>query len=160
MEKETKKEASKDLAKVREKEAEREAILLAADAVKEESFDFDLDGKVELKNELDDMVLEGIDDPEMKYDLYYKAVNRLLRKHLPKGEKNRRAREIIYEEKNTFLTRGHRKRADGIRGADGRMAYIPDINELVGVVTSWITCKGSPFDLYVKLKELNSSKGY
>ena len=36
-------------------------------------------------------------------------------------------KDLIYEEKNTFLTRGHRKDAQGIRGADGRMSYIDNL---------------------------------
>lgn len=72
---------------------------MKADEIKEETFDFDMDGQIELKSELSDMMLEQIDDPEAKYELYYNVVNRLLRKHLPKGEKYKPARDFIYEEK-------------------------------------------------------------
>lgn len=162
--KEDKKKLSKEelekLKKDHEQEAEREEILRKADEIKEETFDFNLDGQIELKNEIADMVLEEIDDPEAKYNLYYKVVNRLLKKHLPKGEENKQVRDFIYEEKNTFLTRGHRKNEQGIRGADGRMSYIADINELINIITEWISSKGTIFELYTKIRDLNVSKGY
>lgn len=146
--------------KQREQQMEREAILMKADEIREETFDFGIDGQVELKNEIADLMLEQIDNPEEKYNLYYNVVNRLLLRYLPKGDANKKARDLIYEEKNTFLTRGHRKNERGIRGADGRMGYIPDMVELVNIVTSWITSHGTMFDLYVKLRDLNESKGY
>jgi hypothetical protein len=146
--------------KLHEQEMERAAILMKADEIKEETFNFDLDGQIELKNEIADMILEEIDDPEVKYNLYYNVINRLLKKHLPKGDENKAARDLIYEEKNTLLTRGHRKDEKGIRGADGRMAYIPDINELVNIITEWISFKGTMYDLYIKIRDLNVSKGY
>lgn len=154
------KEELERLQKEQEQEAERASILMKADEIKEETFDFDIDGQIELKSELADMMLEQIDDPEAKYELYYNVVNRLLRKHLPKGEKYKPARDFIYEEKNTFLTRGHRKNEQGIRGADGRMAYINDINDLINIITKWISNKGTMYDLYSQLRDLNKSKGY
>lgn len=154
------KEELERLQKEQEQEAERASILMRADEIKEETFDFDMDGQIELKNELADMMLEQIDDPEAKYELYYNVVNRLLRKHLPKGEKYKTARDLIYEEKNSFLTRGHRKNEQGIRGADSRMAYIKDINDLINIITKWISNKGTMYDLYSQLRDLNKSKGY
>ncbi|NDV64473.1 hypothetical protein [Bacteroides sp. 224] len=163
MEEKRKKLSKEELEKIkkeREQEMEREVILMKADEVKEETLIFDMDGQIEFKNEIADLVLEQIDDPEEKFNLYYNVVNRLLKKHLPKGEENKDARELIYEEKNTFLTRGHRKNEKGIRGADGRMAYIPDINELINIIMDWISNKGTMFDLYTKIRDLNISKGY
>lgn len=96
------KEELERLQKEQEQEAERASILMKADEIKEETFDFDMDGQIELKSELADMMLEQIDDPEAKYELYYNVVNRLLRKHLPKGEKYKPARDFIYEEKIHF----------------------------------------------------------
>ena len=148
------------LQKEHEQELERAAILMKADEVKEDTFDFDVNGQVALKNELADIVLEQIDDPEAKYNLYYNVVNRLLKKYLPKGEEYKTARDLIYEEKNTFLTRGHRKDEKGIRGADGRMSYITDINELINIITEWISNKETMFDLYTQMRYLNIAKGY
>lgn len=163
MKEDKKKKTKEDLEKTRkehEQEMEREAILMKADEIKEETLIFDVDGQIEFKNEIADLVLEQIDDPEAKYNLYYNVVNRLLKKHLPKGDENKTARDLIYEEKNTFLTRGHRKDEKGIRGADGRMAYIPDINELINIITDWISNRGTMFDIYTKIRDLNISKGY
>lgn len=75
-------------------------------------------------------------------------------------KKYKTARDLIYDEKNTFLTRGHRKNEQGIRGADGRMAYINDINDLINIITKWISNKGTMYDLYSQLRDLNKSKGY
>lgn len=141
-------------------ELERLSILMKSNEIKEETFSFSMDGELVLKREIADMTLEAIDNPEEKYQLYYNVVNRLLQKYLPKGKKFKETRDYIYEEKNTFLTRGHRKGEDGIRGADGRMAYNTEINELIVIITGWIATKGTSFDLYVRLKELNKSKGY
>lgn len=148
------------LKKQHQQEAERAAILMKADEIKEEVLDFGIDGQLEFKSEIADLMLEQIDNPDEKYSLYYKVATRLLLKHLPKGEAYKDARELIYEEKNTFLTRGHRKNSAGIRGADSRMSYIPDIVELVNVITEWITSRGTMFELYLKLRDLNESKGY
>ena len=148
------------LKKLQEQEEERLQLLMEADKNKEESFQFDFDGDVVLKSEIADLVLEQIDNPKEKYELYYNVVNRLLKKHLPKGKQFEKERNFIYEEKNVFLTRGHRKNDKGIRGADGRMAFTDDINELVNVITDWITSKGGMFELYSKLLDLNKTKGY
>lgn len=144
----------------REQEQERLSILVEADKIKEETFSFDLDGQIQLKNEIADLVLEEIDNPEAKYQLYYNVVNRLLKKYLPKGKENKKARDLIYEEKNTFLTNGHRKNEKGIRGADGRMGYASNMEELVNIITKWISNKHSIYQLYLNLRDLNVSKGY
>jgi len=67
MEEKKKKLSEEELQKLdkeRIEEMEREAILLKADEIKEETFNFNLDGQVELKNEMADLVLEEIDNPE------------------------------------------------------------------------------------------------
>lgn len=146
--------------KLRQNEAEREAILMKADEVKGETLEIDFEGNIEIKNELDELLLEPIDNPEEKYALYYKVINRLLINNLPKGLEYKAARDLIYEEKNTFLTRGHRKDEKGVRGADGRMSYTGDMHEFVNIITTWIASRGTMYDLYVKLRDLNISKGY
>lgn len=143
-----------------EKEREREMILMEADKIKEQTFDFDTDGEIELKSEIEDMLMEKIDDPEAKYDLYYNVINRLLKNHLPKGEYFKEARDLIYEEKNTFMTRGHRIDNRGIRGADGRMSYIEEMHEMVNIISEWISTKGTTYSLYTRMRDLNVAKGY
>ncbi len=85
---------------------------------------------------------------------------KLLRAYLPKGKANKKARDYVYEEKNTFLTRGKRINIYGIRGADSRMAYVTEIEELLDIVMNWIVKRGSSSDLFNTLNELNQSKGY
>ncbi|MDD3502363.1 MAG: hypothetical protein PHE19_08085, partial [Candidatus Cloacimonetes bacterium] len=69
--KQTQEELKKiELEKQHEEEREREIILMKADEIKEQTFDFDIDGQLELKSEIADMVLGEIDDPEAKYALY------------------------------------------------------------------------------------------
>ena len=47
------------------------------------------------------------------------------------GKKYKAARDFIFEEKNTFLTRGHIKNKFGIRGADSRMGYKEDCEKML-----------------------------
>ena len=144
----------------RKQELEQAEILMNANSDKEEVFAFDDDGDLIVKREIADITLEAIDNPQEKYELYYKVLNKMLLNNLPKGEEFKQVRDYIYEEKNTFLTRGHRIQKDGRRGADGRMSYIPDINEIINIVSSWVVRRGTLFDLYASLRELNISKGY
>lgn len=149
-----------ELEKKQAQEREREMILMKADEIKEQTFDFDLDGQLELKSEIADMMLGEVDDPEAKHEAYYHLINNLVRSNLPKGVNFKEARNLIYEERNTFLTRGHRVDERGIRGADGRMGYIEDMHEFVNIVSEWISSKGTMYELYIKLRDLNVSKGY
>lgn len=164
MKEEKKKQFSEAEEKLRIKreaqEAEKLAILSKADEIKEETFDFGMDGIAEIKNEVSDMVLDAIDDPEEKYQLYYNVLNKMLQKALPKGDENKGARDLIYEEKNTFLSGGHRKNKNGIRGGDGRMGYRTDMHEIINVIAEWIASRSGMFDLYIKLRALNIEKGY
>lgn len=143
-----------------QKDREKMEILSKADEIKNQTFVFDNTGELSLKKEIEELPIEPIDNPEERYETYYKIVNRLLRKHLPKGKENKKARDLIYEEKNTFLTRGHRKDAKGYRGADGRMSYITDIRDLINIITEWATSQGTMFELYNKLRNVNIEKGY
>lgn len=143
-----------------QRDREKMEILAKADEIKNQTFVFDNTGELALKKEIEDLSIEPVDNPEERYEIYYKIVNRLLRKYLPRGKENKKARDLIYEEKNTFLTRGHRKNAQGIRGADGRMSYIADIRELINIITEWATSQGTMFELYDKLRNINIEKGY
>lgn len=150
-----------ELEKAAALEREREMILMQADdETKEMVLDFGEDGLLEFKSEIESLTLEEIDDPETKYHLYYNVIDKLLRKHLPKGEKHKEERELIYEEKNTYMTGGHRINDRGIRGADSRMSYVENMQEIINIITEWITTKGTMYDLYIKLRDLNVSKGY
>ena len=156
----TSEKEQEELKKKQAQEIEEQSILMEADTIKEEILQIDTEGNIELKNEIGNLLSGQIDDPEAKYQLYYHVINKLLQKHLPTGKEFAKIRDLIYEEKNTFLTRGHRKDKKGRRGADGRMSYISDIESFITILTEWITSRGTTFELYTKLLDLNVSKGY
>lgn len=68
-----------------QKEREKMEILAKADEIRNQTFVFDDAGELALKKEIEDLSIEPIDNPEERYETYYKIVNRMLRKHLPKG---------------------------------------------------------------------------
>lgn len=142
-----------------DEDKERSLILSKADKIKGEQLIIVPDG-VKMEDELKRFALGNVDNPDKKYELLYKGIMKLLKAYLPKGAKNKSARDFIYEEKNTFLTRGHRINSSGIRGADSRMAYIQEHEELLNVITKWIISRGTMIELFTTLRELNRSKGY
>src|SRR6478609_10950577 len=72
-------------------------------------------------NEIKQLIGKDFENPEEKYQLYYKGIRNLLIQYLPKGEMYEDGRQLIYDEKNIFLNRGKKKSdGDGIRGSDGR----------------------------------------
>jgi len=144
----------------RKNNEEKLRILAETDAVKGEQLTITETGAIEKENELRQFALGSVEDPERKYEVYYKGIQRLLMKHLPSGKQNKVARDYIYEEKNTYLSRGKRINKAGIRGADGRMGYLADADEIFKIVMEWILSNGSMVDLYTRLRELNISKGY
>ncbi|MDB5131670.1 MAG: hypothetical protein JWR02_1419 [Mucilaginibacter sp.] len=144
----------------RKNDEEKLRILAETDAVKGEQLSITETGKVEKENELRQFALGSIEDPDRKYEVYYKGIQRLLKTHLPKGKQNKVARDYIYEEKNTYLSRGKRINKAGIRGADGRMGYLADADEIFSIIMDWIITNGSMVDLYNKIRDLNMSKGY
>ena len=154
------KDEAKKTAKQLAEEQEKMEILARAGKVKGEQLLVGATGEIERENELRQFALGTIEDPEKKFDVYYKGIGRLLLAHLPKGPQNKTAREFIYEEKNTYLTRGKRIKKDGTRGADGRMGYIADAEEMLKIIMDWIMSNGTMVDLYNKLRDLNVSKGY
>ena len=133
---------------------------MKASESKEESLFFAENGDIEIRNEIESLLDQQIDDPDEKYELYYNVINKVLRDYLPKGKENESARNIIYEEKNTYLTRGRRKDNKGLRHADSRMSYNADLKALVDIVVDWASTNRNPFSLYVKLRDLNKSMGY
>lgn len=66
------------------KEEEKLAILSEADKIKGEQLVIDIEG-LKTESEVEKLKLTAIDDPERKYELYYKGINRLLLKFLPRG---------------------------------------------------------------------------
>ncbi len=147
-----------------EKEKRRreiEEILSEANTKTGEQLVLDELGAIKSKDELKDFALGHIpDDPEEKYNVYYKGVEKLLKKFLPEGDKYKSAREVIREEKKIFLTRGKKLNEKGIRGADSRMAYIQDMEEIMNLITKWAFESRNYFELYSLLRDKNEKLGY
>lgn len=141
-------------------EQEKLKILSQADQVKGEQLSISSTGKMITVNELKSLAFGNTENPEKKYDIYYKGIQNLLKKHLPKGKENKKARSYVYEEKNVFLTRGKRINKAGLRGADGRMGYMTDAEEALGVVMKWVRTNGTMVDLFNHFRKINIKKGY
>ena len=154
------KEQQERIAKEEAAAREKLEIIAKADETREQNFAFDENGALTMINEINGMTIQEIDNPQEKYDLYYKILNKLLRSYLPKGPENQKVRNVIYEEKNTFITRGYRIKKDGTRGADGRMGYSTDISEFIEIVRDCYIHNATMMELYTRLRDLNISKGY
>jgi len=149
-----------DKKKLSKEEIERRAILDKAEEVKEEQLKLDVDEGVETENEYKTLLDQQIDDPVQKFQLYYKILDKLLRSNLPKGKANEPLRRIIYDEKNILINRGNKKDEKGIRGSDGRMAYMEDIEMAITIVMEWVSAKGSYQELYMSFWNKNEELNY
>lgn len=141
-------------------EQEKLYILARAGNVKGEQLFINPAGSAEWESEMQQFDLSSIEDPEKKFNIYYKGIQKLLLTHLPKGKQNKTARGFIHEEKKTYLTRGKRIKKDGTRGADSRMSYNSDHDEMLKIIMDWIMENGTMVDLYNNLRDLNKAKGY
>ena len=118
-------------------------------------------GNLEEVDELRELIGKEFEDPEEKYNIYYRGIRRLLMDYLPKGKEVKEARDIIYDEKNIFLNLGKKKSDNnGIRKSDGRMTFQPVMNEILDIIVSWVAESQNPFDLYREFYELNERHGY
>ena len=118
-------------------------------------------GNLEEVDELRELIGKEFEDPEEKYNIYYRGIRRLLIDYLPKGREFKEARDIIYDEKNIFLNLGKKKSDNnGIRKSDGRMTFQPVMNEILDIIVSWVAESQNPFDLYREFYELNERHGY
>lgn len=105
-------------------------------------------------------VFSDIQDPDAAYRVYY-SIERMLKDNLPKGDDNKKIRDIVREEKNIFLNRGKRKDTKGIRHSDSRQAYIEaHLKVVFDIVANWVREGGNTFDLYMIFRNLNDEKGY
>src|SRR4051812_15501560 len=67
-------------------------------------------------DELRKMIGKDFENPDEKYNIYYKGIRNVLMLYLPKGKEFKQSRDIIYDEKNIFLSLGKKKSDnDGIR---------------------------------------------
>lgn len=118
-------------------------------------------GNLEEIDELRQLIGKEFENPEEKYNLYYKGIRRLLMDYLPKGKEFKEVRDIIYDEKNIFLNLGKRKSDNnGIRKSDGRMTFQPVMNEILDIIIKWVGESQNPFALYRELYELNEKYNY
>jgi len=108
----------------------------------------------------DASIIDDTADPKKSYILYY-GIQRLLIDYLPKGPKNKRLRQYVYDEKNLFLNRGMDKDHTGRRGSDGRMTYISSfLQTAFNTVANWVSSGANAFDIYQAFWNLNEEKGY
>ncbi len=118
-------------------------------------------GSLEEFDELRQLIGKEFENPEEKYNLYYKGIRKLLMDFLPKGKDYEQIRKIIYDEKNVFLNLGKKKSDNnGIRKSDGRMTYQPVMNEILDVIIKWVGESQNPFDIYREFYELNEKHNY
>lgn len=118
-------------------------------------------GSLEEIDELRGLIGKEFENPEEKYNIYYKGIRKLLMEYLPKGKEYKEIRDIIYDEKNIFLNNGKRKSDNnGIRLSDGRMTFQTNMNEILEIIVTWISDSQNPFDIYRLFYELNEKFGY
>lgn len=101
------------------------------------------------------------ENPEEAHRLYFKSINRLLRKFvypiLPKGK----GRTQLHEVKNLLLNYGKKKNSQGIRGSSGQMSHNITKQMVLDIVQDWVVSDGkATFNLYVKLRDKNVELGY
>jgi hypothetical protein len=119
-------------------------------------------GDIKEVNEIREILKGNADNPEEKYNIYYKGIGRILKRYLPKGPEFKEDRDLIYDEKNIFLNRGKKKsdNENGIRKSDGRMTYQPVMGEILDIISEWASNSQNPFDLYNSLYDLNEKHNY
>ncbi len=136
-------------------EQEIREIFARADDSKTESLFIDNEGDIHLIDEIKQILIpDATDDPSAKYDRYYQGIQKLLKRGLPEGEMYKEARALVREEISIFLTRGKEKKG-GVRGADSRQAFLPDMDIALACIITWFSSAQSTFELYSAFKELN-----
>ncbi|MGZ0017473.1 hypothetical protein [Yeosuana sp. AK3] len=118
-------------------------------------------GNIEEIDELRELIGKEFENPEEKYNIYYRGIRKLLMDYLPKGREFKEVRDIIYDEKNIFLNSGKRKSDNnGIRKSDGRMTFQPVMNEILDIIVKWVGESQNPFVIYKEFYELNEKYGF
>lgn len=158
--KEENKNIDKKKRELSKEDIERLEILQKADEVKGEQLSINIDSELTVENQAVKLLGQTIDDPVEKFQLYYHGLTKLLKDNLPKGKENEQVRRIVYDEKNVLINRGAKKDERGIRGSDGRMAYIEDLEIAIQIVADWISKKGSPSELFMAFWDKNEELEY
>jgi hypothetical protein len=139
---------------------ERLEILQKSEDIKGEQLSINLDSEIVRENQAEILLGQRIDDPVQKFQLYYHGLTKLLKDSLPKGKEFEDVRRIVYDEKNILINRGAKKDEKGIRGSDGRMAYMEDLEEAIKIVADWTSRKGTPAELFMAFWDKNEELEY
>lgn len=150
----------KEERKLSKEDLERLEILQKSEEVKGEQLLINLDSEIVIENQAEQLLGQKIDDPVQKFQLYYHGLSKLLKDSLPKGKDYEDVRRIVYDEKNILINRGAKKDEKGIRGSDGRMAYIEDLEEAIKIVAEWTSRRGTPAELFMAFWDKNEELGY
>src|SRR5260221_22897 len=123
---------TKTNAQIEKENLERLELLKQSQQKKGKQLRVDLTkGDLKEVNEIREILGGRTENPEEKYNLYYKGITNLLKNYLPKGRGFKTERDLIYDEKNIFLNRGKRKSDhNGVRKSDGRMTFQPIMSEM------------------------------
>ncbi|MCK9413140.1 MAG: hypothetical protein M0Q53_12635 [Prolixibacteraceae bacterium] len=146
--------------KLSKEDVERLEILQKSEEIKGEQLLLNLDSELVIENEVEKLLGQQIDDPVTKFQLYYHGLAKLLKDTLPKGKNYEDVRRIVYDEKNILINRGAKKDDKGIRGSDGRMAYLDDLERAIKIVANWTNKKGTPAELFMDFWDKNEELGY
>lgn len=146
--------------KLSKEDLERLEILQKSEEIKGEQLSINLDSELVVENQAELLLGQRIDDPVQKFQLYYHGLSRLLKDGLPKGKEFEDVRRIVYDEKNILINRGAKKDDNGIRGSDGRMAYVEDLEEAIKIIAEWISRKGTSAELFMRFWDKNEELGY
>lgn len=152
--------SDEDLAK---KQLERDEIVQGASEPKGQMNFIDKQGELKEFDERRDFIMNNIDDPAKKYDLYYKEVEAMLKKIMNVKSADKATKEafkIVREEKCIFLTKGKMKDDKGIRHGDSRQALIEDLQEAANIIYDNLLAGGNFADLYNTFKNRNIDLGY
>lgn len=146
--------------KLSKEDLERLEILQKSEEIKGEQLLLNIDSELVIENEVEKLLGQQIDDPVTKFQLYYKGLAKLLKDNLPKGKDYEDVRRIVYDEKNILINRGAKKDDKGIRGSDGRMAYLDDLEQAIKITANWTSKKGTPAELFMDFWDKNEELGY
>ncbi|SHN13679.1 hypothetical protein [Flavobacterium xinjiangense] len=146
--------------KLSKEDLERLDILQKSEEIKGEQLSINLDSEIIIENYAEQLLGQSIDDPVQKFQLYYHGLSKLLKDNLPKGKESEDIRRIVYDEKNILINRGAKKDEKGIRGSDGRMAYLQDLEEAIKIVAEWTSRKGTSAELFISFWDKNEELGY
>ena len=157
MEENKKKIIQRNLSK---EDIERLELLQKSEEIKGEQLVLNMDAELVVENEAENLLGQKIDDPVTKFQLYYNGLSKLLKSNLPEGKEFEDVRRIIYDEKNILINRGAKKNEKGIRGSDGRMAYMDDLEIAIKIVADWTSKKGTTAELFMLFWDKNEELNY